>query len=227
MGFRLGRWVAYVTAAEGLGFLAPTTAFALSAVLDAGPGATYVALVLAGAVEGALLGFGQSRALAGELTRRQRMRWVLLTSLAAAAAWTIGMVPSTLATVGAAIDLADPRVLTGMVLAGAVLLATIPLAQWPVLREVAGRAWRWIPLNMAAWLAGLVFTFLPSPFIDAATPTAVLAVVYAGAGIAMALTVATLTGLGLLRLLDRQGERVNRDGNRRQAAPLPYRRSHP
>lgn len=81
------------------------------------------------------------------------------------------MVSSTLTEAGVAIEPTDPGVLAGVVVAALVLLATIPTAQWPVLRVVVGRAWRWIPLNMAAWLVGLVFTFVPSPFIDATTPT--------------------------------------------------------
>jgi hypothetical protein len=65
------------------------------------------------------------------------------------------------------------------------------------------RAWRWIPLNMAAWAVGLVFTFLPSPFIDELTPPAVLVAQYAVAGVLMALTVALVTGWGLRRMTRR------------------------
>ena len=50
---------------------------------------------------------------------------------------------------------------------------------------------------------GLVFTFLPSPFIDEATPPGAIAASYAPAGVAMAATVAVVTGVGLRRMLAR------------------------
>ena len=81
------------------------------------------------------------------------------------------------------------------------LLATIPVAQWTVLRQRLPRAWRWIPLNMGAWCIGLVFTFLPSPFVDEATPATVMALTFAVAGVCMAATVAVLTGIGLERMM--------------------------
>jgi uncharacterized membrane protein YqhA len=59
----------------------------------------------------------------------------------------------------------------------------------------------WIPINLAAWLLGITWTLLPSPFIDQSTATAVLIVIYGIAGICMAATVAIITGLGLTRLL--------------------------
>ena len=54
---------------------------------------------------------------------------------------------------------------------------------------------------MAAWLVGLPFTLLPSPFVDETTPAALIAASFALGGLAMATTVAVVTGVGLRRML--------------------------
>ena len=53
----------------------------------------------------------------------------------------------------------------------------------------------------AAWLVGIAFTFLPSPFIDESSPPALVFALFAVGGVLMASTVALLTGLGLRRML--------------------------
>jgi hypothetical protein len=55
---------------------------------------------------------------------------------------------------------------------------------------------------VVAWTVGLTFTFLPSPFVDETTPPALMAVLFALGGVAMAATVAVVTGLGLRRMVD-------------------------
>lgn len=222
--FDLGRWVAYVTLGESIGFLAPVLGFAVS-VLGLGlghhylvgvggpptifssmmlygfaPWPRYVTMVLAGAVEGTCLGIAQSAALRRGRVAVSRVGWIVATASGAAVAWMIGMLPSTLADLGVPLDWSGPGI-AAVIAGGLLLLVTIPALQWIVPHGAVERAWRWIPLNMAAWLVGLVFTFLPSPFIDYSTPAAVLLVAYAAAGVAMAVTVATLTGLGLRRML--------------------------
>ena len=77
------------------------------------------------------------------------------------------------------------------------LLLSLPVSQYLVLRRHLNGAWRWIPINVLAWSAGLLWTLVPSPFIDEQTPPAVLVIVYAIAGLGMAATVALISGLGL------------------------------
>jgi hypothetical protein len=201
---RLGRWVGYMVAGEGVGFLVPVAGFALAATLGLEAWAAWAVLVVAGAGEGALLGLGQSLALRGSRAEVPVGRWIAATAVAASVAWSIGMLPTTLADLGAPLDFAAPAAWIAVAVGGLALLATIPLAQWPVLRAAGlPRAWRWIPLNMAAWLIGLVFTFLPSPFVDEFTPPAVVFAQFAVAGVLMALTVALVTGWGLRRMTRR------------------------
>jgi len=201
--FSLPRWISWVVAGEGVGFLAPTAGFALTSTLAATPWAAYVTMIVAGALEGALLGAAQAAALKGPPLAVPRLRWIAVTAAGAAFAWALGMLAPTLTDAGHAPDLTRPSAWFALAWGALLLLGSIPVAQWTVLRAVLPRAWRWVPLSMGAWLVGLVFTFLPSPFIDESTPPGVLAASYAVAGVAMAATVATVTGVGLRRMLPR------------------------
>ena len=93
----------------------------------------------------------------------------------------------------------------GTVVAAAVgaliLLSSLPLAQYVVLRDYVRPSARWIPINMAAWLVGIVWTLLPSPWVDQSTSAGALIFIYGIAGLCMAATVAVITGSGMIRLL--------------------------
>ena len=80
------------------------------------------------------------------------------------------------------------------------LLVSIPTLQWIVLRGVATRSLRWVPINAGAWAVGIMWTLAPSPFIDERTPASVLFASYVVAGLMMALTVAALTGSAARRI---------------------------
>ena len=82
-----------------------------------------------------------------------------------------------------------------------ILLSSLPLAQYFVLREHVRRALLWIPINMVAWLLVITWTLLPSSWVDQSTPTGTLILTYGVAGICMAATVALITGVGIIRLL--------------------------
>jgi hypothetical protein len=82
-----------------------------------------------------------------------------------------------------------------------ILLVSLPLAQYVVLRDHVRRAVLWIPINMAAWVVGITWTLLPSPWIDESTPVATLILIYGIAGLCIAATVAVITGSGMIRLL--------------------------
>ncbi|ETA05764.1 hypothetical protein V525_16020 [Gordonia alkanivorans CGMCC 6845] len=183
--------------AESAGFLIPVAGFAISAITGLPVGWAWLLMVVCGAGEGALLGVGQAVGLRGTSWQVPSARWVPATAVGAMIAWSLGMAPSSLVDLGVDIDLGNPLawVVAG---AGAVaLLISIPSAQYVVLRNRIPHAWQWIPVNVVAWTVGLVFTFLPGPFIDESTPGATMAVTFALAGICMAATVAVVTGLWL------------------------------
>ena len=200
--FRLGRWIGFTVLGESVGFLIPVTGFALASVLGFDGWAAWALLVVFGAGEGALLGLGQWLGLRGSTVEVPRGRWTGATALAASVAWALGMLIPTLTDLGVAIDWASPVTWVIVALAAVALLAVIPLAQRPLLaRAGVPRSWRWVPINMGAWLVGIVFTFLPSPFIDESSPAALTFALFGMGGILMATTVAVLTGIGLRRML--------------------------
>jgi hypothetical protein len=175
----------------------------LTIVANIDDGWRLVIIVAAGAIEGAALASGQYLAMVQG--RPRAAVWIGATAVAASVAWFLGMLPSTL---GLAFNSAPAFVL--LALGAVVLLATIPFAQWLVLRRVVPRrrnAVRWIPINMAAWMVAILWTAAPSPFIDEQSPLPLVAVLYVVAGLLMAVTVAALTAPVARSLFADRGER--------------------
>jgi hypothetical protein len=187
---RLSRWVLVVTLGEAIGFTVPAAVGVAVTAASWGPFPTVGAMVLAGSVEGALLGLAQADCLYRWRVLPVRRRWVIATSIGAAVAWSLGMLPSILGglnwTAGTVVAAA---------IGALILLSSLPLAQCVVLRDHVRPSVRWIPINMAAWLAGIVWTLLPSPWVDQSTSTGALIFIYGIAGLCMAATVAVITGL--------------------------------
>lgn len=189
----LRRWLVSVTLAEAAGFAIPAIVGGILSLLAAPAGVVYPAMVLAGACEGVLLGFGQSIGFGSAVPRSA---WTLATAAGAAAAWSMGMLPSSLG----GIDFGSPWVIVLAAVLGCVLLVSIPTIQWLVLRRKGLRTAFWIPVNAGAWAAGILWTLAPSPFIDETTPVPALFGVYLLAGLLMAATVAVLTGFAARRI---------------------------
>jgi hypothetical protein len=195
-GSFMQRWVFAVTAGETIGFMIPAAVGGVLA-LAAAPGfVVYPLMIGAGACEGALLGVAQSIGFGSSVVPRSS--WVAATAGGAAVAWSIGMLPSTIAGFDPGSPSALPWILGGAVL----LLVSIPALQWLVLRRLIPRAFRWIPVNSFAWAAGVLWTLAPSPFIDEKTPFPVLLGTYLLAGMLMAATVASLTGFAARRVVE-------------------------
>lgn len=180
----LGQWILAVSVGEGVGFAIAVSLAILGIVVGIdGPGRLVLAIV-GGALEGAALASGQY--LGMREGRPVAWRWIGATALAAALAWTLGMMPSTVGT-----DLGEPVALIAFGVGGIVLLASIPVAQWLVLARP--HTFRWVPVNAGAWLVAILWTFAPSPFVDERSPIVVVAALYVLAGVLMAVTFALLT----------------------------------
>ena len=93
---RLIRWVLLVTLGEAVGFSVPAAAGVAVTAVSWGPLATLLAMVLAGSVEGAALGIAQADCLFRWGVLPVRRWWVAVTSIGAAVAWSLGMLPSIL-----------------------------------------------------------------------------------------------------------------------------------
>jgi len=159
-------------------------------------------------LEGFVVGTTQWSVLRRPLPGMRWATWAVATAAGAFFAWTLGMVPSTVLSVGA--DFAGDS--TGVKPSGAVVYGlaflmgstlgpVLGFAQWLTLRGFVRRALLWMPANALAWAFGMVVIFAG---IDAATsggfaPSTVvilaLTLTYAGA------VVGAIHGLALVWLL--------------------------
>ena len=193
----LARWVGWVSLGESLGFLAPAVAQLLAAALW--PAGQVPLLVLAGFVEGAVLGLFQVRVLRTRLPAVRTRPWVLLTAAAAVVAWALGLLsfgneawqewpPAAQAATGTA--------------AAVLLLLSIGLAQWFELRRHVTRAWWWVAGSAAAWAAGLgVFMAVATPLWQPGQDPWLSAAIGVVAAVFMAVAMALVTGLVMVRIL--------------------------
>jgi hypothetical protein len=192
------RWFVWTTAGEAAGFALPALVGATT--WDAPGGVALVALVAAGAVEGAVLGSAQVHVLGPAVPALRRTAWVGATAAGAAFAYAVAMTPSAL---GERLDSAPGWLLVGLgTLGGLLLLASIGTAQWLVLRRAVPRSASWVLATALAWLAGLaVFLAVASPLWHEGQALAVTVLVGLGAGLLMAATAAAVTGAAMSRLL--------------------------
>jgi hypothetical protein len=193
----LRTWMLHVTAGEALGFCVPAAVALL--VLDGPPALAVGGLVMAGAVEGAVLGAAQARVLGREILGFSRRAWVAATAGAAALAWLVGMLPSTFSSVWA--DWPTPLAVAVGVLLGTLALLSLGAAQWLVLRRHLSRAGWWVPGTFLGWAVGLlVFAGITTPLWRPGQSAAVVTAIGVLGGLAMAATMAWVTGLVLVRI---------------------------
>lgn len=195
----LRNWLLWVSLGESVGFLAPV----LAQLAFAGSPVVAPALILAGAVEGTVLGWTQATVLRSRVPALNRRRWVGATAAAAAAAWFIGLLPAEWADVWQRWP--EAAQLVAGVLVAAVLLCALGFAQWFELRRhLAGAGW-WIVGSAAAWGAGLaVFFAVATPLWQPGQAGALVLLIGVLAGVLMAVCMALVTGVVLHLLLRRK-----------------------
>jgi hypothetical protein len=165
----------------------------------------FAILLGAGAIEGALLGRGQAMAMSRlQLPAAILRLWPIATSVAAVVAWSIGLIPGSIHK----ISLSSWGLWALAAVLVLMLLASIPTAQFMLLRTALPTAGRWIRFNALAWLLGLSWTFAPAALVKPDTPVVSEVGVYAIAGVLMATTVAIITGLCWLSWLKRGSVRT-------------------
>ncbi|MGZ4438398.1 MAG: hypothetical protein ACXVW6_12205 [Nocardioidaceae bacterium] len=192
-----GRWLVLVTAGELAGFCVPA---AVGAATTAAPAAvTLVLMVAAGSVEGAVLGTAQARVLTLVVPGLDPGRWVRATAAGAAVAWLLGMLPSTAYPLWRDWPVA-PSLAVGTVL-GTALLLSIGVAQATVLRRYVAGAASWVGWTALAWLAGLgVLLSVAMPLWQPDQGVVLIAAIGVLGGFAMALAMAAVTGVAVLRV---------------------------
>lgn len=195
------RWTRAVTLGELAGFTVPAVAGVLVAgpewgMLGIGPLLQGAAIVMAGAVEGTILGLAQAYALRVALPEIATRDWVRATAAGAVLAWIVGALPVVL---GDRVLRWPPAVLA---LLGLVLLVTMGLLQWRVLRRHVRRAFWWVITTAGSWLVALgAFALVTTPLWHEGQPGWLSVLIGLLGGAVMAVTVAALTGAALVRLL--------------------------
>ncbi|WP_174776563.1 hypothetical protein [Cryobacterium sp. TmT2-59] len=154
----LHSWLVWVSLGESVGFLAPALAQLATASL---PAAALPSMVAAGAVEGAVLGWSQTRVLRSRIPAVSRSNWIGGTAAAAAFSWFLGLQASASADVWTAWPV--PLIIVAAAATGSLLLCSIGLAQWLELRRHLPHSARWIAASAAAWCVGLAVFFLVAP----------------------------------------------------------------
>jgi hypothetical protein len=157
-----------------MGFLlAPVLVTSSSAVTILSGAAA--AILLGTLLEGVVVGAAQSRVLRTRLAGLGGARWIAATALGAGAAWTLGMLPSTVLALAtretAAAPAAPPEMnpLLQYVAAaamGAVLGPFLGIPQARVLARYVPEARRWIAANVVAWTIGMPVIFIGLDVVD-------------------------------------------------------------
>ncbi|NJM06374.1 hypothetical protein HC891_09545 [Candidatus Gracilibacteria bacterium] len=198
------RWVLATTLGEMLGFFAPVLAGVLLiqavASLDRPSAAllTFCVLVAAGSLEGIALGYAQWRVLRSVLPRIGWRAWTGATALAAVLAWSLGMLPNAI-TDGA--GLGATFMVLAWVAVAPLLLLSIGVAQWFVLRRHLSRAALWVPANALGWTLGVGATFVGAALINETMPLWMAVSIGVASGIAMGFVVGCITGWTLIRMV--------------------------
>jgi hypothetical protein len=192
------RWTLAFVFGELAGFVPPAVVGASLASVDASDLALVAGLTLAGLLEGAAIGAAQARVLARYAPNVRGRDWVVATITAAGLAWFVGMGGGAL--MGA--DVAPPALLAIILVpAWCAALLSMGYAQWLVLRRTASDSGRWVWVTAGAWLLGVMIPVAALSAAPNSWPGWAHAVIGVVAATAMGLTVGTLTGRTLERLL--------------------------
>ncbi|MFN8511156.1 MAG: hypothetical protein U0841_00875 [Chloroflexia bacterium] len=210
------RWVAANAVGETLGLGGTAlVAAALFPALGEGSGllpalaVAAVAIAAGTAIEGLTVGTAQWLVLRQPLPGIAWRTWAGATALGAGVAWTCGMLPSTLMSIGEDAGqgaAAEPNALVVYALAfamGLLLGPVLGFAQWLVLRRHVTGAGLWMPANALAWAFGMVLVFagVSALFDHGISPGSIILATLSLA--ATGAVVGGIHGLALVRLVHR------------------------
>ena len=209
------RWTFHCAVGELLG-IAAAGAIAYGVTLALGEPVTFlskiivlVSMMIAGLVEGSLLGYFQWQALKVKFTSMPKRDWIVYTVLVAVLGWFLGMLPSLFF-----VDLTPTSdgnesapvfdqpwlfILLSMS-SGLVLGAIFGVFQWLVLRKYASGASKWIVANALGWSAALGWIYLFASIPTEESSIYFTLLMGATAGILAGVSVGAITGWFLMRM---------------------------
>ena len=202
----------------GLAEMAGIALAALAFVALTSSSLLFAACLLAGAAEGAMIGWAQGSILQRIFPGLNMGRFVGLTAAVVVAAWAAGMAPSTFspATQGAA-DISLSQVMIVSMLGGAMGGIAIALAQRLELRRHTRETGLWIAASALGWAVALPLDVIAASIhTPRSTPTAI---VMSGAlfGLLAGVAFAIPTGLVALRYKLKYKDAVNSQRRARRA----------
>jgi hypothetical protein len=208
-GTRRGRWKRWVVAFTlgeliGFGGLPAAGGVLATWALASIEGPTkslllYVVAIVGGLGEGAILAAFQRPVLREQWPALDQTAWIRNTAVAAAVAWSLGMLAPTLDDL---VGLEPAMQIAIWVPASVGILLSIGYAQARVLRAVTPRANGWIGANVLGWLLGLPWTFLAPAAMPDDAPPWVFVLAFVVAGVLMGATVGAVTGRWLVNHAD-------------------------
>lgn len=213
------RWTLACGAGETIGFVYPALAALLLVFFFDGaaplglPGKllALMAMIAAGALEGATLGLFQARILADHLPGFRVRRWVAATAAVAALLWALGTGLALFGAARAAEAAAPP--LTGMLLDAAGLGLAVGIlfggGQWIFLRRHATGAVRWIGSWGLAFALALTLIVAAGSLPREASPAALVILAAAATAGAAGLVLGVLSSFGAAGLKPRRSERAS------------------
>jgi hypothetical protein len=196
-----GRWTLATMAGELGGFAVPTLAYALVWMAGVSDRGAFPMLLMAGAMEGAILGGAQWIVVRWWVPAIRWQAWIGATTAGAALAWAIGLLPSA---IGGLDTIAPSILVSGAVVLGLVFVLSLGGAQWWVLRRHLTKARWWIVVNAVAWPVGVAIPVIALSAIPDDVSAPVRAVVALGSGVMMGAVVGAITGAALVWLLRTQ-----------------------
>lgn len=167
-------------------------------------------MLVAGTIEGTVLGWLQWRVLKEKIQTLTAKDWIGMTVLIAVLGWFLGMLPSlffipnepnpTEAPAPSAFE--NPWVFAALsISAGLVLGALFGLFQWFALRKHVPKSANWIGANALGWGAGLGWIYLFASLPTEQTPLWGNVLLGVTGGILAGVSVGAITGIFLLKIV--------------------------
>ncbi|BDT87359.1 hypothetical protein [Nocardia cyriacigeorgica] len=193
-------WFTSVTVGEVVGFAAPAATAVLIGPIDTAPAAA--AVLTAGVAEGLVLGGFQARVLRTAIPQLASHRWILATAVGAFIAWMAGI--GLMAGNGWQ-NLPTTAAIPILATAALIIIFSLGVPQWFVLRDHLEDSGGWVGATAAAWVIGLsAFTAVTSPLWQPGQPRWLTLVIGFVGAVVMAAAMAAVTGAFLVWLLRAQ-----------------------
>lgn len=168
-------------------------------------------MLLAGFIEGFMLGLFQWKVLKNKFKKMPHNKWILYTVTVAVLGWFLGMLPSlffistnTTSNSAPSFDFDNPIIFTLLCIGTGIILGAIfGLFQWFVLKKYAQKAYLWILANALGWGLGLgwIYLFASLPSENTTLMTNIVLGIFGG--ILAGISVGGVTGLFFINLKEK------------------------